>query len=94
MLSWVWVKPNMVPIPVLITETVVSRAPLKFGILVDTVQEVLEIEDHKLLPTPTLGKAYNTTLIIGVVERNHRFVMVIDINELIDKAEMLMLEKK
>lgn len=78
---------------ILVIETYVSGATIKFGILVDTVQEVLEIEDKYILPSPSIGDKFEHELISGVVEQDDRFIMIIDINELLDFNEVLVLDK-
>jgi purine-binding chemotaxis protein CheW len=78
---------------ILVIETDISEASVKFGILVDTVQEVLEIEDENILPSPSIGDKYETELISGVVEQDDKFIMILDINKLLDFNEVLYIQK-
>lgn len=61
---------------------------LKFGSLVDNVQEVLEIGDESILPPPSIGEKYKTELISGVVHHNDKFIMILNINKLLDYSEI------
>ena len=74
---------------ILVIESKISDSKVRFGILVDSVQEVLEIEGERILPSPSIGNKYETKLIIGVVEHKNRFIMIIDINKLLDFNEVL-----
>ena len=49
------------------------------GALVDSVQEVLEIEDKEILPPPSIGLNYNSDFILGVVGSEDNFIMILDI---------------
>lgn len=74
---------------ILVIETDISGSQVKFGILVDAVQEVLEIEDKDILPSPSIGDKYETELISGLVEEEAHFIMIIDINKLLAFNEVL-----
>jgi purine-binding chemotaxis protein CheW len=53
---------------------------LLVGALVDSVQEVLEFDSDKMLPAPNLGSKYHSDFITGIVRRNEKFIMVLDID--------------
>lgn len=74
---------------ILVIESQISNNQVKFGILVDTVQEVLEIEDSEILPSPSIVNKYETELIIGIVEKQERFIMILDINKILDFNDVL-----
>lgn len=78
---------------ILVIESNMAEKVVKFGILVDAVQEVLEIEDKEILPPPSIGDKYKTELITGVVEREEKFIMILDINKLLDFNEVLDIQK-
>lgn len=78
---------------ILVIETEVDKSQIRFGMLVDSVQEVVEIEDANILPSPTIGENYNTEIISGVVESEERFVMILHINKLLSYNEVLNLKQ-
>jgi len=53
---------------------------LLVGVLVDSVAEVLEFEDDKILPPPNLGNKYKSEYIEGIVKKEKHFIMVLDID--------------
>ena len=79
---------------ILVIETSISDTTLKFGVLVDSVKDVLEFEDEQILPSPAIGDKFETEIISGVVEQNGRFIMIININKLLDFNEVLEIDKK
>ena len=78
---------------ILVVEAKISGSGVRFGAMVDSVQEVLEFEEDKILPSPSIGKKYKTELIQGVVEQQDKFIMIIDINKLLDFNEVLEIKK-
>lgn len=53
---------------------------LLVGVLVDSVQEVLEFDADKMLPAPNLGSKYHSEFITGIVRKDEKFIMVLDID--------------
>ena len=53
---------------------------LLVGALVDSVQEVLEFDTDKMLPAPNLGSKYHSDFITGIVRKDEKFIMVLDID--------------
>jgi len=78
---------------ILVIEAVDKNRIVKFGAMVDSVHEVLEIEDKMILPPPAIGNQYQTELIIGVVEQDDKFTMILDINKLLETNEILQISK-
>lgn len=73
---------------ILVIDSKNDEQKLRFGALVDSVQEVLEIGDDTILSSPSIGESYKTDLIAGVVQQNDRFIMILDINKILDSEEI------
>ena len=54
---------------------------IHLGALVDSVQEVLDIEDNEILAPPSIGSSYRSDFIIGVVKSNDEFIMLLDVEK-------------
>jgi purine-binding chemotaxis protein CheW len=78
---------------ILVIESKLSDSTIRFGVLVDAVQEVSEFDDEKILPSPSIGNKYHAELICGVVEQLDKFIMILDINKLLDAKEALNLKE-
>jgi len=53
---------------------------LLIGVLVDAVLEVMEFEQDKILPPPNLGSKYHSEFISGIVRKDDKFIMLVDID--------------
>ncbi len=78
---------------ILVIEAENKKKTIRFGAIVDAVHEVLEIEDKKILPPPAMGESFETDLITGVVEDNEKFIMILDINRLLESKDIIELTK-
>lgn len=65
---------------ILVLEVKVESEALQVGVLVDSVHEVLEINQNEILPPPGLGAKYKSLFIYGVVKYKERFIMLIDMD--------------
>lgn len=72
---------------ILVVEVRAGDQNIKLGLLVDSVQEVLEFEDHEILPPPSIADKANQQLISGVFEYEELLIMLLDINRLLDSDE-------
>lgn len=50
------------------------------GIIVDSVQSVIEIQQNEIKAPPTLGFAVNSDFIRGMYEQDNKFIMLLDID--------------
>ncbi|MBN1118990.1 MAG: purine-binding chemotaxis protein CheW [Bacteroidales bacterium] len=74
---------------ILVIETIIDNSQLKFGIMADAVQEVLEFEEDMILPPPSIGKNFETEIISGVVEQQEKFIMILNIDQLLHTNELM-----
>ena len=63
-------------------------ATLHLGALVDSVQEVLEIEDHEIKKPPSIGSSYRSDFIQGVVEHDDNFIMLLNVEKVFTGDEL------
>lgn len=61
---------------------------LLVGVLVDKVMEVLEFNEDEILPPPNLGSKYHSQFITGIVNRNDKFILIIDIDTVFSLDEI------
>jgi purine-binding chemotaxis protein CheW len=61
-----------------------------FGALVDSVQEVFELDSSLIEPPPRMGTAYRTDFIKGIGKHNDELIMILDIDRVlsIDEAAL------
>ncbi len=64
---------------ILVIEIIVNDETLKCGIMVDTVNEVYEIEADKILPPPTIGNSFRSDFIEGIYRNGESLIMLVNI---------------
>lgn len=77
---------------ILVIETTRNKKLIQLGLLVDSVHEVMEIEDEDILKTPGLIDN-NMDLLSGVIEHRAKFIMLLDINKLLNANEVTTIQK-
>lgn len=78
---------------ILVTELQQNDDKIQIGALVDSVQEVIEISQEKILPPPSIGTNYKSDFILGTYEFKDEFIMILDLNKIFDSNEILQLNK-
>lgn len=73
---------------VLVLDINIEGETVAIGALVDTVQEVLEIDEKEILPLPGVGDKYQTEFIKGVVKSNENFIMLLDMDLIFSSEEL------
>ncbi len=58
------------------------------GALVDSVQEVLELEPDQIEPAPRIGTQLKTEFIKGMGKRDDRFIILLDIDKVFSSEEL------
>ena len=77
---------------ILVLNVTIDGELVSVGGLVDSVQEVLEIEDKDIKPAPSIGNKYKTEFINGVISLNDDFIMLLDMDKMFstdDASEIL-----
>ena len=66
---------------------------LKIGTLVDSVKEVLDINQEEMEPAPSLGKKFRSDFILGMWKQEEEFIMVLDIDKVFSADELIGVEE-
>jgi purine-binding chemotaxis protein CheW len=72
------------------TEKTVNTAVL--GVLVDSVQEVMDLEPHQIEPAPKIGTRLNTEFIRGMGKRDNAFIIILDIDKVFSTEELVLVQ--
>jgi len=71
---------------------IVVNVGTEMGVVVDTVQEVLDITDQQIEPPPALGGDVDTEFILGMGKVGDRVKILLDIDRVLTGDEKAMLE--
>ncbi len=65
---------------------------LVIGVFSDSVQKVLTIEPEEIKPAPSIGIPIDTGFIYGMYQREKDFIIILDINRILNTEELLNLQ--
>jgi len=78
---------------ILVLDLNVSGEEVKLGALVDSVQEVLELENENLLPPPSIGSKYKSEFIEGIANVDEKFIMVLNMDLIFSADDLSQLKE-
>ena len=73
---------------IVVVEIMIDKEQTVLGALVDSVQEVFELEPSQVEPAPRIGTKLNTDFILGMGKRDDRFVIILDIDKVFSTEEL------
>jgi purine-binding chemotaxis protein CheW len=66
---------------IIVMEINVDNETTVLGALVDSVQEVFELEPSQIEPAPRIGTKLRTEFILGMGKRDDQFVIILDVDK-------------
>lgn len=78
---------------IIVMEINIEGALIHVGSLVDSVQEVIEVEQKNILPAPNIGSKFKSEFIKGMMNINDNFIMLLDIDKVFTSDELIMLKE-
>jgi purine-binding chemotaxis protein CheW len=73
---------------VIVAEVSFEGETIIIGALVDSVQEVFELEPDQIEPAPRIGTQLKTEFIKGMGKRDDRFIIMLDIDKVFSSEEL------
>jgi len=73
---------------IIVVEATVNDEPAVLGLLADSVQEVLELDQESIKPAPRIGTKLDTGFIRGMGRQNDRFNIILDIDRVFSSDEI------
>lgn len=73
---------------IIVVEIAIDREQTILGALVDSVQEVFELEPAQVEAAPRIGTKLNTDFILGMGKRDDHFVIILDIDRVFSSEEL------
>ena len=75
---------------IIIFEIEIDGENTVLGALVDSVQEVMDLDPDQIEPAPRIGTSLNTKFIKGMGKRDNQFVIILDIDKVFSADELSM----
>lgn len=63
------------------------------GALVDSVQEVLEVDNNQILPPPSIGTKYKSEFINGMIKMDDHFIMLLNMDKVFSTTDIIDLQE-
>jgi purine-binding chemotaxis protein CheW len=79
---------------IIVLDIAIQNESVLVGAIVDSVQAVLEFEKSEIMPPPSIGSRYRSEFIVGVVNINDSFIMVLDMDAILSTEELSILKDK
>jgi purine-binding chemotaxis protein CheW len=73
---------------IVVMEVEVNDETVQVGTLVDSVQEVVEIEEDQIQPPPSIGNNYKSEFIYGMAKIEDKFIMLLDMDKVFSAEEI------
>ena len=73
---------------IVVVEVILNEEKTILGALVDSVQEVFEIEPENIEPAPKIGTKLKTECIKGMGKREDKFIIILDIDKVFTSEEL------
>ncbi|MDA8180390.1 MAG: chemotaxis protein CheW [Deltaproteobacteria bacterium] len=78
---------------IIVTEVTLDGETTVLGALVDSVQEVFELEPDQIEPSPRIGTKLKTEFIKGMGKRDERFIMLLDVDKAFSVDELSLVQE-
>lgn len=75
---------------IIVVEIVIDSETTVLGVLVDSVEEVFELEPASIEAAPRVGTKMRTDFILGMGKREEQFVIILDIDKIFSSEELNM----
>lgn len=78
---------------IIVLEVLVEGDKIMIGSIVDGVKEVLEIDQHEILPPPHIGNKFQSQFIKGMYKVNEEFIMILNMDKIFSTDELITLKQ-
>lgn len=78
---------------VIVVEVSLEGETTVLGALVDSVQEVFELEPEQIEPAPRIGTKLRTEFIRGMGKRDDQFIIILDIDKVFSSEELAIMNQ-
>jgi purine-binding chemotaxis protein CheW len=78
---------------IVVMEITVDEETTILGALVDSVQEVIELEEGQIEPAPRIGTKWRTEAIRGIGKRNNELLIILDIDKVFSESDLMQLQE-
>lgn len=74
---------------ILVIELSSKNEKIQLGAIVDSVKEVLELEEKDIQPPPSIGTTFDSKLLDGMTRKDDDFIMIINVDKVFGDDEII-----
>lgn len=78
---------------ILVLSVNIEDEEVNVGALVDSVQEVVEVDDDKILDPPSVGSKYKSEYVSGILKVKGQFIMLLEIDKIFATDDVIKLKE-
>jgi purine-binding chemotaxis protein CheW len=78
---------------IVVMDVLVGGDSIIVGAVVDSVEEVIELDDGQIEPAPRIGTRLNTEFIKGLGKQDDQFLIILDIDKVFSTDELMMVQE-
>ncbi len=78
---------------IIIVEVFLEDEILVLGVMVDSVQEVFDLNSDQIEPPPQIGIRMKTEFLKGMGKRDDHFIMILDIDRVLSEEELAVVQE-
>ncbi len=77
---------------IIVMEVQTGTGVVTFGAIADSVQEVIDLSDEEIEPSPKFGNAIAAQFIRGIGKHDNNFIIILSVDEIFSVDEIVSLE--
>ena len=77
---------------IIVLEVNIGKQAMRIGALVDDVLEVFNLERNEMKQPPELGSHYKSAYIVGMVEHENKFTLILNVNKIFSSEDLIELQ--
>jgi len=77
---------------IVVMDVLVDEETIIVGCVVDSVEEVMELDNSQIEPAPRIGARLNTDFIKGMGKQGDQFLIILDIDRVFSSNELLLVQ--
>ncbi|MBI9066237.1 MAG: chemotaxis protein CheW [Salinivirgaceae bacterium] len=78
---------------ILVLNVQIEGKDVMLGAVVDSVDEVIELDGKHIQESPTLGAKYKSEFIVGMAQKEEGFIMLLDMDKVFSSDELLVVNQ-
>jgi len=77
---------------IIVMEIASGENTVVFGAIADSVQEVIDLDDIEIEPSPKFGNTIGAQFIKGIGKRDNKFIIILEVDTIFSTDEIITLE--